>query len=344
MKHRLRIYLATVGAGLLALTGCAGAGAQSSTPAGAGSASAPATSQDSTFTVGLTYVPDIQFAPLYVAQANGYFAQHGLTVKLRHHGAQEALLGALAAGTEDVVFAGGDEMLQGRSTGIDVVNWATMYQQYPVVLIAAQDSGVTSWAELTGKTVGIPGEYGENYYGLLAALKAHGLSGKVTVKSIGYTQAAALHNKQVDAVIGFSNNDVIAIENAGVKVNSIPLMKGELPLIGVGFGSLSSNIRPKVYREFLAAVNEGVQAAKKDPQAALAITEKQVPSLADPAKRAVAKKVLEATLALYEGDGTFGQQDAAKWESMAKFMLDQGLIKKAVPAADAFTTAVVAAS
>lgn len=339
MKKCMSKTLALLGAGLLALAGCSDA----TVPAAHSGSGEASPADNASITVGLTYVPDVQFAPLYVAAEKGYFTKHGVNVTLRHHGAQESLLGALAAGEEDIVFAGGDEMLQGRSTGIDVVNWATMYQRYPAVLIVSEDSGVTSWEDMAGKTVGLPGEYGENYYGLLAALKDHNLEGKVTVKSIGYTQTAAVQNKQVDGVIGFENNDVIAMENAGLKVRVISLVSGDLPLIGVGFGSLSTNIRPQVYKEFLAAVYEGVQSAKQDPEATLTITAKQVPSLTDPDKRAVAKKVLDATLKLYEGSSTFGQQDGAKWDAMAQFMLDQGLIKQAVPAKEAFTTDVVSA-
>lgn len=70
-------------------------------------------------TLGLTYVPDIQFAPVYVAHHFGWFDEEGVSVTPRHHGAQEKLLGALQTGDEDVVFAGGGEMLQGRAEQID---------------------------------------------------------------------------------------------------------------------------------------------------------------------------------------------------------------------------------
>jgi len=40
-------------------------------------------------TIGLTYVPNIQFAPFYVADALGYYKDAGLKVTLRHHAANE---------------------------------------------------------------------------------------------------------------------------------------------------------------------------------------------------------------------------------------------------------------
>ena len=296
-------------------------------------------------TIGLTYVPDIQFAPLYVAEAKGYFAQQGLNVTLRHHGAQESLLGALAAGDEDITFAGGDEMMQARSTGIDVVNWATMYQQYPAVLIVPAASGITSWDQMAGKKVGLPGPYGENYYGLLAALKEHGLEDEVTPSFIGYTQTAALKDGEVDGVIGFSNSDVIALENAGIEVTTIPLSDGELPLIGVGFGSMASNIDEDAYARFLVAVQHGVEAAAADLEGTVDIAADYVPALKnDPAQRELSQKVLEATLKLYQGNAVFGAQNTVQWEKMASFMIDQQLIREEVDSRQAFTEDIVTAA
>lgn len=295
-------------------------------------------------TVGLTYIPDIQFAPLYVAESKGYFTEAGLDVTLRHHGAQEALLGALQAGEEDIVFAGGDEMMQGRSTGIDVVNWATMYQHYPVVLIAPTASGIKSWEDLAGKKVGLPGPYGENYYGLLAALEIHGLKDKVQIEYIGYTQAAALQEKKVDAIIGFSNNDTVALKNAGIEVVNIPIVDdAQPPLVGVGFGSLADNIRPEVFKRFLDAVEKGVQDALADPAETVEITKKYVPSLEEKEAAQTAQAVLEKTLQLYQGDGDFGRQDADTWNRMETFLTENKILEKQVKASEAFTTKVLEA-
>lgn len=344
-RSPLRALLSALAASVLmlgVLTACA---AQPSGASSTNTSAASGSAAESTFTVGLTYIPDIQFAPLYVAEAKGYFTDRGLHVTLRHHGQQEALLSALQAGEEDIVFAGGDEVMQGRSTGIDAVTWATMYQKYPVVLMVPADSGITSWEQLRGKVIGLPGFYGENYFSVLAALKAHNLTPDkdVTLKEIGYTPAPALHNHEVAGVIGFANNDTVAIENAGIKLTTIPLMESDLPLIGVGFSSLADNVRPQVYADFLAAVGEGVRFAEKDPEATLDITTKYVPALADAEQRATAKQVLENTLKLYQGADTFGQIDEQAWAAMSRFMQEQDLTKRDVPATAAYTLAVLQA-
>ncbi len=308
-------------------------------------------------TFGLTFIPNIQFAPVYVAEHEGYFEDAGLDVTIRHHGAQEALLGALQSGEEQIVFAGGDEMLQGRASGVDVVNWATMYQQYPVTLIVPESSDILAPADLKGKTVGLPGPYGENYFALLAMFKAHGLSDDdVTVQYIGYTQAAALASGEVDAIIGFSNSDLVNIassggvdfsdyvsgtENdvtAGWPVRTIDMVDGGLPLVGVGLGSLSSTMdeNRETYAAVLEAMDRAVQFSVENPEKVLDITEGYVPDLAEPEKRAIAAVTLDQTLKLYTGGETFGAQDAARWDEMVTFMWENDLLEKEVPAGEAF--------
>ncbi|HEY7418966.1 MAG TPA: ABC transporter substrate-binding protein, partial [Ktedonobacteraceae bacterium] len=47
--------------------------------------------------IGLGYVPDIQFAPFYVAQSKGYYKAAGLNVTF-HHGVVPDLIGSMEAG------------------------------------------------------------------------------------------------------------------------------------------------------------------------------------------------------------------------------------------------------
>ncbi|USR78629.1 ABC transporter substrate-binding protein [Arcanobacterium pinnipediorum] len=300
------------------------------------------TSQDfDKITLGLTYIPDVQFGPIYVALEKGYFREAGVDVTLRHHGAQEALFGALESGAEDIVFAGATEMMQARSQGIDVVNWATLYQNYPVTLIVPKSAGVKTPADLEGKKIGLPGPYGENYYALLAMQDSYNLGQKVTPSYIGYTQVAALVSQQVDAIIGFENNDLIAIRNAGLDVEQIPLVKGEIPLVGAGLGSLKTNLNPKVYARILSAIEKGVKDSQEDPQAAMDLIAKHVPSLADPDQRALATEVFQATLKLYSGNAQFGHQDPQLWEEMSIFLAKAGIVDKAVPPLNVFSAEVV---
>ncbi|MCM3659872.1 ABC transporter substrate-binding protein [Georgenia satyanarayanai] len=317
-RRRTALALA---AATLALAACA----EPQTP------EAPTTGADE-LVIGLTYTPDVQFAPFYVAEERGYYEDAGVDVTLRHHGASESLLGALEAGEEDLVVAGGDEMLQARSAGVPVVTVATLYEEYPVVLIVPADSDITTAADLAGHSVGIPGPFGETYFGLLALLGNAGLSEEdVTVESIGYTQQAALSAGHVDAVMGFANNDAVRFAQAGVDVRTIPL--GDVPLVGIGIGAHEDIADDGATAAVVEATMRGVRDVVEDPAAAVEIAAEHVPGLADPAAREAAMATVEATVPLY-GSAT-GTNDPALWEAMATFMAEQGLLEGEVAAADA---------
>lgn len=292
---------------------------------------APATDAPVELTIGLTYTPDIQFAPFYVAEAGGYFAAAGLDVTLRHHGQSESLFGALTSGEEQLVAAGGAEMLQAHAEGIDVVNVATLYQTYPVTLIVPEDSDIHAPADIADHSIGLPGPYGENYFGLLVLLAEAGLTeDEANIEYIGFTQQSALIAGHVDAVIGFSNNDLVGFETAGFAARAVPLSSGELPLVGIGIGVDGEllDADPAAVEAVVTAVAQAVADIVADPQAALETASEYVPGLPDPDRAAAAAATLAATVPLYEPPAgePIGYVDVAQWEAMAELLAEHGLL------------------
>jgi len=334
MNNHLRITVALTIAAALGMTACSP------------SSPTPTTGQVS-LTIGLTYQPDIQFAPIYVAAQQGLFAKAGVDVTIRHHGANESLLGALQSGEEDVVFAGGDEMMQARSQGIDVVNIATVYQYYPVAVLVPEASPISAAADLRGHSIGLPGEYGENWFALLLLLKEAGLTtSDVTVVSIGYTQQAALMGGKVDAVVGFTNNDAVRFDQAGFPVRPItisPLASQVPELIGAGLGTTSAFLASNTpaLKAMWGAIAQAMSICVNDPQQALTATKAYVPGLDQADNAAMALATLQATTPLYGQTADFGQQNTNTWTSMVTFMDEAGLLAGPVKATDAYTTAIV---
>jgi len=339
-RHR-HLAVAALASGVLALAACTGqpAAQDGGTTAATGTGTSTGGSGDA-LTIGLTYTPDIQFAPFYVAAEKGYYKDAGLDVTLRHHGASEGLFTAVGGGQEDVVVAGGDEMLQARSQDVPLVDVATLYQEYPVALIVPADSPIRTAADLKGHTVGIPGPFGETYFGLVALLHGAGLTEKdVTVEHIGFTQQAALTAGHVDAVMGFVNNDAVRFAQAGQDVRTIPVTEGEVPLVGIGLGVLDATAaeRPEEVSAVVEATLHGVRDVVADPQDAVDISAAYVPDLNRKDQQAEALATLAATVPLYGTGDQIGAQNAATWEAMVKLMGDNGLLASTVDPADAWT-------
>jgi NitT/TauT family transport system substrate-binding protein len=311
-----------------------------------GCSSPPGQTQDAggkSLTIGLAYIPNIQFAPFYVAESLGYYRDAGLEITLRHHALAEDVFGAMTAGREDVVYAGGDEMLQARTQSVPVVNVATLYGRYPVSLIVRADSPIRTPADLRGRNIGVPGPFGETYFALLALLRSAELTtSDLTVTNIGFTQVAALAGGRVDGVMGYLNNEAVQFKEMRLATRTIALadVLKPLPLVSNGLGVAQSVLaaKPAQIKAFVAATLRAIDETIANPQQALDISKRYVPGLEDPAKASSATAVLDATIPLWRThNGRMGFNDPDTWRAMADFMNAYKLIPNPVDPTQAYT-------
>src|SRR5690625_3300075 len=117
VTRREMIAAVTATASLVVLAGCT---AGDDGDGGSGDGDLPQ------LTLGLTYVPNVQFAPFYLAEQNGYFADAGVNVTLRHHGESDQgpsgsdtlhALQALAAPQHPAEGPGGEDHQQVSAAG-----------------------------------------------------------------------------------------------------------------------------------------------------------------------------------------------------------------------------------
>lgn len=335
--HRRSLLTAALA---LAVAGCA---APSGNPR-TGPASAPASPSGNPAvraTIGLSYIPSVQFAPFYLAEADALFAGVGADVTLRHHGATEGLFTAFSSGAEDFLVAAGSEAMQARAEGVDVIAVSSYYQDFPAQVLVLEATPIRSLADLKGRTLGVPGRYGESWLAVQVALRTAGLSeADVTIVEVGYTQVAALTNKRVDAVIGFSNNELVQLRAGGAEPRALPVADGTVPLVSVCLltSSAYAKAHPQVVREVVAAVAQGIERTAAEQSRAVDLAAAQIPGW-NATARPNAEAVLAATVQLMAPNGgTFTPAlDPAQWTSMAQFLDSAGLISTSVPAADAFT-------
>ena len=310
-----RILRAAAALAVTAL-GLSACGSQQAAPASGGN------DRSTSVVVGLTYIPNVQFAPAYVAVSEGIFTDNGVDASVRHHGSDEGLFTALLAGEEDVVIASGDEAAVASTQGMDLVSIGSYYRDYPGTVIVRDDSPIQSLADLKGATIGIPGEYGSNWYATLAALQGAGLTlADVTVSSIGYTQQAALTQGDVDAVVGFSNNDIVQMRLAGLDVRSIGL-PDDAPLIGASIITTRAwaASHPDQARGVVASLGAAMEAIHQRPDAAIEATMAQTGT--DSGTEAATRAVLEATDPLWvdQSGSANTAQDLERWGMMADFL------------------------
>jgi len=289
-----------------------------------------------TVRLALGYIPNIQFAPLYVAAAQGYFAKAGLQVDFAYMDENQA---AALVGSNDLQFAvvSGEQVLLARTQGLPLVYVAAWYQKYPVSVVAKADQGINTPADLRGKTIGLPGLYGANYIGLRALLYSAGLTeADVTLDSIGYTQVAALTAGRDQAVSVYTANEPVQLRSQGVALTELRVAD-TVQLTGNGLITNETTVagNPDLVRRMVAVLLHGISDTIADPQAAYQTSLGYVDNLAQ-ADTAVQKQVLATTIELWKAD-RLGYSDPKAWENMQAVLLDMGLLTQSLDLSKAFT-------
>ena len=260
--------------------------------------------------LAMGFVPNVQFTPLYVAQERGYFAAEGLDVVF-DYGMETDLLKLLGTNQLQFVIGSGDQVALARAQGLPVryvVNW---YRRFPVCVVALSGSGIEKPADLAGRTVGIPVLEGASYIGWRAFLQAVGMApDQVKLQVIGYTQAASLTEKRVDAAVCYALNEPVMLKAAGQDPQVLYLDSyTNLPSNGLISNDATIKEHPELVRGMARAFLHGLRDTLADPDAAFAIAKKHVPSLSGESE-ALQRAVLAECVNYWQGE-PLGASDPA---------------------------------
>ncbi len=290
-------------------------------------------------TLLLGFRPDVQFAPFYVAQQEGYYADAGLEVTIEHRQAPDVQR-LVADGQAEFGVADATDVMIARTMGIPNRSISTLYQRFPVALIGETGTVPTDPADLAGMTIGTPGMFGSSWHALLALLDAGGLTPEdITVREYPqFNQVDGLANGDVDLITGFRNNEPLQLEDRGMSVDLLTVDEiAPLPGPGMIAGDELIASDPELVRAFVEATAAAQAAVIDDPDLGFAAAQVAVPEISESPD--VARAVLDATVALWEGDAfANGAIDEELWATGYETMLRLELIDGSVPLAEMIVT------
>jgi NitT/TauT family transport system substrate-binding protein len=281
------------------------------------------------------FIPNVQFAPVYVAVERGYFAQEGIELEF-DYGFETDGVQLVAAGELPFAVASGDQVVLARAQGLPVVYIAEWWQRFPVAIASLAETGIESPSDLAGRTVGVPELFGASYIGWQALLNAAGLDpSEVELQTIGYSQVPSLSEGRVEAAVVYANNEPVVLAQEGMSVNVIAVADyADIVANGLIASEKVIAERPELVRGFVRAFLHGIADTLADPDAAFEISTRYVEGLADNAT--LGRAVLEATLPYWRAD-RLGYSEAATWEQSQQVMRDAGLLDETVPVEALFT-------
>jgi len=276
-------------------------------------------------TVGLGYIPSVQFAQFYLADQAGYYRDAGLEVTFQNQIDPE-LITLIAQGAVDIGMGDGTSVIPARSQGIPVRYAATIYARFPSVVFAKTSSGITTAADLAGRRLGTPGKFGSGWIMLQALLGSAGLTPDDVTLTLfpDFGQGAAVLNDQVDAATGFANNEPVQVALQGDEV-TVLRVDDVVPLPGPGLvvGDATLAAKGDALRAFVGATLRAMAEIAADPQLGLDATFAHVPELAaDPdTQRAILDATIDGWNNAYTDTAGLGAIDADAWEKTVAFLL-----------------------
>ncbi|UCE82068.1 MAG: ABC transporter substrate-binding protein [Deltaproteobacteria bacterium] len=276
----------------------------------------------------LDWFPNPDHAPLYVAQAKGFFAEEGLEVDLMVPADPNDPLKLVAAGKVNFAISYQPSVITARSEGLPVVSIGALVQHPLSSILYLESSGFKSPADLKGRRIGYSVEPLYRVLFEAVAEKAGLQASDYEIYRVGFNLAPSLLTGKVDAVVGaFRNYEAIQIELEGKKVGIFPLEEHGIPdfyeLVIITHPN-EITAQPARVKAFMRGLTKGIQQTIDDPKACLETFLKLHPDLRDELNR----RAFQATLPFFKGSP---EQKTSRWVEMQAFMFDRGLIKRSSP-------------
>ena len=166
-------------------------------------------------TVKIGYLPSDHDAALFVADAQGKYAEKNITTELVQFNNGGDLMTAMASGEVDVGYVGIAPVLSSVAKGVPV-KVISSAQTDGSGIVVTKESGITSAADLKGKSIATPGEASIQYVLLTYYLKENNLStDDLNISAMKVpSMNDALKTKQIDGIITFQPYVSIAANNS----------------------------------------------------------------------------------------------------------------------------------
>jgi ABC-type nitrate/sulfonate/bicarbonate transport system substrate-binding protein len=316
----------------------AACGSDSPTTDGTENESAGASPQRSA-TLVLDWTPNTNHSGIYIADAEGFYDDVGIDINIIQPG-ETGSLQAVGTGNAEFGISVQEALIPARAAELPAVSIAAILEKNTSSLIALEESGIASPADLEGKRYG--GFGGQLETALIDTLVEcdGGDPTAVDTIEVGNTDyRVGLERGDFDFVWVFEGWDKIRLEQAGVDVVSIPFIDYEdcipnwyTPLI-VTSESLINN-DPDLVRDFVEATARGYRVAIDDPETAANHLLEAAPELDEQLVRASAEYLSSRYAA---NPAAWGQQDPATWIAFNSFITSAGLIDTGIDVDAAYT-------
>jgi NitT/TauT family transport system substrate-binding protein len=301
-----------------------GCGSSTDTPVQEGGESA---ALDET-SIRFSWIHTIEYAGFYAAEADGYYAEEGLSVDLRGGGFDddgnyldpipEVLDGEVDFGVMDAGV-----LMEVRAGGAPLVAVASIYQLHPLAFVSLAEKDISRPEDLIGASVDVA----DNSQVLFQALlNSQGIDPS-TVNDVPRTDFTinTLVNGEIDVIEAWVTNEVVELALGGYEFNSILVSDYGIevyPNVIFTTEEMIAN-NPDLVERFLRATLRGMQRVVDEPEYSGRLAVEYNEEL-DLEKETEAS--FQAVSLLNPGGSKPGMMSPKAWNATQDIMLEQGLL------------------
>ncbi|MET4783135.1 ABC transporter substrate-binding protein [Glaciihabitans sp. UYNi722] len=320
-RNRL-IAAAGVAAVAIALSACS-----------TGASPATTSSADTPVKVVLGWYADPESGGMYAAEAEGYFKDSNLKVSIQQGGPTVSGTQIVAGGRADIGISDATSIALAQQQGIPIVAIAAVYQTNPLGVMVHADSGVSSFADMSGHTFVVQtGQAGTAYLE-----KTKGL--KFTTQTYSGSIANFIANKDL-VQQGWPTNEVYQAKQKGVNTKFFSYASaGFNPYNDVVFATKAFvKKNPNVVKKFLAASMKGWSAYMGDVKVATTTNDvlKKVNTEQTSQSIWFAWDAQRKYVTAGDGAAQLGVMTMKRWTTVVSQLTDLGILTKKVAPADLF--------
>lgn len=268
--------------------------------------------------------------PILIAQEKGYFKDAGLEVEVIAPADPSAPPKLVAAGKADIAVSYQPQLHLQREQGLPLVRIGTLIATPLNCLLVLDKGPIKTIADLKGKKIGFS-VAGVEEAMLSAMLGRHGVSmTDIELVNVNFSLSPALMSKQVDAVIGaFRNFELNQMQIEGVDGKCFyPEEEGLPPYDELIYVAKADSFDKDVMRRFLEATEKATQFIVNHPQESWEVFSATSKELQDELNKRAWRDTLPR-FALRPA-----ALDIGRYERMAEFLKEAGLIKKILPVSE----------
>lgn len=288
--------------------------------------------------IRLDWKPGAQHAPFYYAKDKGYYTAEGIDLQIIPGSGSSDSVKQVGAKAVDFALVDALVLVQGAEQRVPVKAIAAYYERTPIVLMSPKAKPVTDVKQLLGDVKLGSKKGSSTFQGLVALLGANNIKMEsIKLVDIGFGVQPLLV-KQVDAMMGFTMNEPIEAESAGMPIFELSIADQGVKAYGLTIVSNDEFIKTRatVVEAFLRATRKAVEETAQNKQAVVQAVARQVSEI--DVKREMA--VLERTIPFLTGKGiAFGAQSEQAWAQTINTAKTLGLVEKAPATRDVYTAA-----